>query len=96
MTLQEAQAVLARIGEDTPSQQQTLPDVRQRLGDCLSVLKRETSFREIPPGASVPTTRYQVVEAQNSVENAIKALEQDDRAEMLKHVQNALELLRRA
>lgn len=88
MTLQEAQTVLARIAEDTPNQQ-SLPELRQQLGECLSALKRETSFKAIPPGAPVPMMRYEVVEAQDSVENAIKALEQNDRTKILEHVQNA-------
>jgi hypothetical protein len=88
MTLREAQTVLARIAEHTPNQQ-SLPEVQRQLGECLSVLRQETSFKAIPPGAPAPMMRYEIVEAQDSVENAIKALEQNDGAEMLKHVQNA-------
>jgi hypothetical protein len=92
MNLQEVQSVLKAV-VDSSKKGVDVEQSRRDLADCLVVLQRETMFQPVPPGAPTPILRYELVQAETSIEQAIKELEESDVPAMLQHVQEALSLI---
>jgi hypothetical protein len=88
MTLQEVRSVLNGIS-DTPVDKLDGQKLRRQLDECLSVLRRETAFQPIPPGASTPIMRYELVDAEEAVALALDKLGENNAYAMLTYVQEA-------
>ena len=92
MTINEVKVALRGISH-AATDQQDINQIRQQLEDCLWALRRETGFQDIPSGAPTPLMRYAIVEAEESVDQAIKSIEQNDKPAMLLHVEKAVACL---
>jgi hypothetical protein len=92
MNLQEAQSTLKAV-VDSSKKEVDVEQSRRDLEDCLAVLHRETRFQPVPPGSPTPILRYELVQAETLIEQALKGLEENDVPAMLQHVQEALSLI---
>lgn len=93
MSIQEVQNALHAIAE-TPPDRLNIDEVRSRLERCLVALQHETRFREVAPGDPIPMLRYEIVQATDSVEQALGRLGEDNTLAM-QQVQNAVNKLLR-
>jgi hypothetical protein len=89
VNLQDVQGVLRGISDIPKDRIIKFEVIKRQLEDCQSVLRRETMFQPIPPGAPTPMMRYELVEAQDSIELALKAIGENDTEAMLQHVHKA-------
>jgi len=88
MDLQEVQGVLKGILE-TPKDKLKVAETRTRLEECVLLL--QPMPRLIPPAAPTPMMPPdEILEAKDSIEQALEYLDENDAPAMLQHVQNAL------
>jgi hypothetical protein len=88
MRWQETQAVLNRI--TAPDHQMSTEQIRKDLKKCLESLQSDSGFKDFPSGAAMSAVPYEVLPAEQSVEQALKQLDRGNPADMLQHVRDAL------
>ena len=88
MRWQETQAVLNRI--TAPDHQMSTEQIRADLKNCIDSLQSDSGLKDFPSGAAISAVPYEVLPAEQSVEQALKHLDQGNPADMLQHVRDAL------
>lgn len=88
MHRRETRDVLNRI--TAPDHQMSTEQIRADLKNCLESLQSDSEFRDFPSGAAMSVVPYEILTAEQSVEQALKQLDHGDHAEMLQHVRDAL------
>src|SRR5450759_3780953 len=88
MRWQETQAVLNRI--TAPDHQMSTEQIRADLKNCLESLQSDSGFIDFPSGAAMFAVPYELLPAEQSVEKALKQLDQGNPVGMLQHVRDAL------
>jgi hypothetical protein len=88
MTIQEVQEILKLVSNE-PADKLNLEQARESLDECVWALRGETKMMPILPGEPTPLVRYELVEAQDIIEQAIQHLDENDTLGMLELVRDA-------
>lgn len=93
--MDDVETVLSALLSKGPSEIDVAVATEQ-MQQCLAVLRRETGFKPIAPGEPVPLLSYELVQAQDSIETAIRILAAGDLAAALERSRSALSDVQRA
>jgi hypothetical protein len=95
MQIEDVETVLRILLSQTHSEID-VEVAKEQLQQCFDVLRRETGFRAIAQGEPVPFLSYDLVQARDSIEVAIRILADGDLAAARERSRSALSDVQRA
>jgi hypothetical protein len=73
-----------------PDQEMGIEVIRAHLKNCIASLKAETGAQDFPLGERLRLNSHKLMRAQDSIEHALKQLDQGDKDAMLRHIQDGI------